>query len=89
MKEVVKIQFYRLAKTLAKNKIDITITDRAIEHFAKISYDPVFGARPVKRNLQRLLMNDLAREIIELKVHSQSKIVVDFDGEKIFFENRM
>ncbi len=87
MREVVKIQFNRLAQTLAKNKVEISITDQAVKYLAEISYDPTFGARPVKRNLQRLLMNDLAREIIEGYVASDTKISVDFNGYGISFKN--
>ncbi len=87
IKEVVRIQFDRLAKSLAKNKIEIQITEQAVGHLAIISYDPVFGARPVKRNLQRLVMNDMAKEIISGGITSASKITIDVVDDKIAFKN--
>ena len=87
IKEVVRIQFGRLARSLEKNNISISITDSAVNHIATISYDPVFGARPVKRNLQRLVMNDMAKEIISGNITGSSEIEIDFDGEKIVFNN--
>jgi ATP-dependent Clp protease ATP-binding subunit ClpB len=87
MKEVVRIQFGRLAQSVMKNKIEVTITENAVEQLAKISYDPVFGARPVKRNLQRLIMNDMAKEIISGDITSSSRITIDVVADKIVFKN--
>lgn len=87
IKKVVEIQFAKLAKSLIKNKIDVTITSKAIDHIADLSYDPVFGARPVKRNLQRLIMNDMAKEIIAGKITGDSKIEIDANKQNLIFRN--
>lgn len=87
IKKVVEIQFARIAKSLNNNKIDITITSKAIELIAGLSYDPVFGARPVKRNLQRLIMNDMAKEIIAGKITGDSKIEIDANKQNLIFRN--
>jgi ATP-dependent Clp protease ATP-binding subunit ClpB len=87
MKQVVRIQFERLVQSLKKNKIEITISEKAVDYLALLSYDPVFGARPVKRNLQRLVMNDMAKEIIGGKVTNASSITIDVVNDKIIFKN--
>ncbi|MDD2564600.1 MAG: AAA family ATPase, partial [Salinivirgaceae bacterium] len=88
IKEVVKLQFKRLAKMVEKNRIVLSMTDEAIEFIALQSYDPAFGARPVKRTLQRLIMNDLAREIISGTVENDSEIVIDLKEGRLVFTNR-
>ena len=88
IRQVVKLQFNRLVQMVDKNKINLSITDSAIDFIASQSYDPAFGARPVKRLLQRLIMNDLAREIISGKLGNDSEIVIDINEENLVFVNR-
>ena len=72
---------------LANNSISIEITEPAIEWIAKEGYDPQFGARPVKRVIQRHLLNDLSKQILSEKVTRDQKIVIDVKEGHIVFEN--
>ncbi len=85
VKQIVKIQFGLLAKTLAENNIKIEATEEAIDWLAQLGYDPQFGARPVKRVLQKRVVNELSKQILAGKVHADSEIMLDvFDGEFVF-----
>ncbi len=87
IKEIVKLQLDQLTKTLAAKQIELIIKEKAIEWLARAGFDPQYGARPVKRVIQKYLLNELSREIIAGKIDNNSKIVVDYDGEKLSFEN--
>ena len=84
---VVAMQFHSLKKMLKKNDIDIEMTSEAMKHIAETSYDVRYGARPVKRMMQRELINDLSKMILSDKVNKEKPIIVDFDGEGIVFRN--
>jgi len=70
-----------------ENTNDIDMTDAATRYIAKISYDPQYGARPVKRMMQRELLNELSRMIIADKVNKDKPITVDYDGKTLVFKN--
>jgi len=63
------------------------MTDEAMRYIGKISYDPQYGARPVKRMMQRELLNELSRMIIADKVNKDKPITVDYDGKGLVFRN--
>ena len=84
---VVAIQFNSLKKMLKKNDIEIEMTPEAMRFIAETSYDIRYGARPVKRMMQRELINDLSKLILSDKVNKEKTIVVDCEGEKIVFRN--
>ena len=84
---VVSMQFHSLKKMLKKNDIDIEMTSEAMKHIAETSYDVRYGARPVKRMMQRELINNLSKMILSDKVNNEKPIVVDYDGEGIVFRN--
>lgn len=84
---VVAMQFNKVKEMLQPNGIDITMTDAAMKYMAKISYDPQYGARPVKRMMQREMLNELSRMIIADKVNKDKPITVDFDGNGLVFKN--
>jgi ATP-dependent Clp protease ATP-binding subunit ClpB len=87
---IVKIQFNSVAKMLEKNDIKITITDKAIEWLAQLGYDPQFGARPLKRVLQKKILNELSKEILAGKINKEDHIVIDLDKKKEFvFRNQL
>ena len=85
--EVVRMQFNRVKKMLAENNISVGITDEAVELIAHQSYDPQYGARPVKRMMQRELLNELSKMIIADKVDRTKPITVTVKDGKLFFEN--
>ncbi len=84
---VVAMQFNKVKEMLKPNGIDITMTDAAMRYMAKISYDPQYGARPVKRMMQREMLNELSRMIIADKVNKDKPITVDYDGNGLIFKN--
>ncbi len=87
IEEVVRLQISLIAKRLAGNNISMEVSQAAVEEYAKMGYDPVYGARPVKRVLQRNLLNDLSKMILSGKVSPKSKILIDFDGNEFVFKN--
>ena len=82
---VVKIQLDIVAKMLEKNEILITATDEAVAHLAEVGYDPAMGARPVKRVIQRELLNPLSQELLEGKVSAKDNIVIDAIDDQLVF----
>ena len=85
--EVVRMQFNRVKKMLAENGITIDITNEAVELIAHQSYDPQYGARPVKRMMQRELLNELSKMIIADKVDRTKPIMVTVKDGILSFEN--
>ncbi|MCC7333297.1 MAG: ATP-dependent chaperone ClpB [Flavobacteriales bacterium] len=82
---IVVLQLKGLAKLLEKNNIMLDFTDEAVNHIADLGYDPQFGARPIKRIIQRNVLNELSKQILEGKVQPDSKIILDqFNGEFVF-----
>jgi ATP-dependent Clp protease ATP-binding subunit ClpB len=85
IQEIVKIQINSLKKRLAKNDISIDITEDAIKEIAQQGYDPQFGARPVKRVIQKMVLNELSKEILSGRVSNEDHILIDsFDGDIVF-----
>ncbi len=87
LKQIADIQLGRLRKRLAERKIVLEITDAALEHFARAGYDPVYGARPLKRLIQKELETALGRRIIANEVRDNSRVVVDYTGERLTFSS--
>lgn len=87
IREVVRIQLNNVAKMLEKNEILITATDEAVNLLADIGYDPAMGARPVKRVIQRQILNELSRQILEEKIHTNDNIVIDVIDDQFVFYN--
>ena len=87
IREVVRIQLSLVAKMLEKNEILISATDEAIDHLADIGYDPAMGARPVKRVIQRQILNELSRQILEEKIHTGENIIIDVIDDQFVFYN--
>ena len=85
--QIVRIQFGMLAKRLKESDIEIEATDEALEWLALEGYDPQFGARPVKRVMQRDLLNQLSKSILAGTVQAGSKILLDLKDGKLNFEN--
>jgi ATP-dependent Clp protease ATP-binding subunit ClpB len=83
--QIVKIQFEKIAENLKANGIHLTATPEAIEWLAQLGFDPQFGARPVKRVMQKKVLNELSKQILAGKVHADSKIVLDvFENNFVF-----
>ncbi len=85
VEEIVKLQFKQIEKLLAENDVKLTATKEAIEWMAELGYDPQFGARPIKRMLQKKVLNELSKEMLSGKIQKHQEIVVDvFDKEIVF-----
>ncbi|MGH7834896.1 MAG: ATP-dependent chaperone ClpB [Candidatus Binatia bacterium] len=85
IKAIVDIQLRRLAKILAERKIGIDVTERAKAVLAEKGYDPAYGARPLKRAIQRLVQDPLAVRILQGDFRDGDQVTVDFDGEELTF----
>jgi ATP-dependent Clp protease ATP-binding subunit ClpB len=84
LKEIVKIvelQLRDLEKRLKEKDIEVEIKEEVKEYLAKVGYDPVFGARPLKRLIQQKIYNLIAKEMLEGKIKEKSKIVIDIDSK--------
>lgn len=86
--DIVRLQIKSVNKMLAENGIVLEVTDQAVEWIAKEGYDPQFGARPVKRIIQRVLLNDLSKQILAEKVTKDNHIEVDVQDNQIVFRNK-
>jgi ATP-dependent Clp protease ATP-binding subunit ClpB len=84
---IVKIQFEQIAKRLAEQHLTISATDEAIDWLAQLGYDPQYGARPVKRVLQKQVLNELSKQILADKVDQSKEITVDVFDKQIVFRN--
>ncbi len=85
VKEITKIQLSLLAKRLQKENIQLEASNEAIEWLAEIGYDPQFGARPIKRTIQKKVMNELSKEILAGKISTGDHVIVDsFEREIVF-----
>ena len=88
IREIVRIQMAILCKKLEAENVQLEYTPAFEDAMVRDGYDPAFGARPVKRLIQRELVNKLAREILEGKVHKDSAIVVDFQDGGTVLRNK-
>jgi ATP-dependent Clp protease ATP-binding subunit ClpB len=85
IKEIVGLQLKSVTKMLAKQQITLDATPEAINYLAEKGYDPQFGARPVKRVIQKDVLNELSKEILSGKIAVDSIILLDcFDGQLVF-----
>jgi len=83
--DIVRMQFGRVEKQLAEQNIFLSATDEALDWLAQLGYDPVYGARPLKRVIQKRVLNELSKEILSGKVSRDSIIQLDvFDGKFVF-----
>jgi ATP-dependent Clp protease ATP-binding subunit ClpB len=85
VKEIVAIQIDSLKKKLKAQEIDLFVTNDAFDFIAETGYDPFFGARPVKRVIQKLVLNELSKALLSSTVDKSKKVVMDiFDGKIVF-----
>ena len=87
IRQIVRLQVNSVIKMLRDNDIEMEVTENAIGAIAKAGFDPEFGARPVKRALQKELLNELSKKMLSGEVTRDSKIVVDAEGEHLVFHN--
>ena len=87
IKQIVKLQIDSVSHMLEKNGVHLKVTDRTLDFLAQEGYDPEFGARPVKRVIHKMILNQLSKDIIAQKVNRDKPIVIDYDGNKLVFKN--
>ena len=85
VKQIVQIQLNNLKEVLIERNINLVVTDIAFEYIAEIGYDSYFGARPVKRVIQREVLNELSKALLAKKINTSSNVVMDYIDEKIIF----
>ncbi|MBE0649049.1 MAG: ATP-dependent chaperone ClpB [Bacteroidales bacterium] len=86
--DVVRLQLGIVEKMLEKNNIRLSATDKAIEFIGNVGFDPQYGARPIKRVLQKQVLNELSKMILQGKVDKDSEIMVDVKDGALVFENK-
>lgn len=87
IEQIVRLQVAGIARLLKDQDVQLDVADDAIALVAKAGFDPEFGARPVKRALQRLLLNDLSKDLLAGTVDKTKPIHVKADGDKLAFSN--
>ena len=87
IEQIVDIQMGIIKRMLAHNGITLSYTSAAKQLIARLGYDAMYGARPVKRVIQREVVNDLSKRILAGEVSSEREIVIDADGERLEFHN--
>ena len=88
IKKIVTLQFSMISSRLRKTGIDLDITSDAVNHLAELGYDPQYGARPVRRVLQREVVNVLSKKILEENINKNELMMVDYKNGRLVFENQ-
>ncbi len=87
IEEIVGIQVNGIKRMLAKNGVVLDVTPAALSYLAKEGYNPEFGARPVKRVIQRMVLNRLSKDILAQKVDREHPIIIDVKDDELIFKN--
>ena len=88
IKTIVSLQLDSIKKMLTIKDIILDATQEAIDYLAKVSYQPEFGARPIKRVIQKEVLNELSKQILSGKIISDSIILLDCFDDKLVFRNQ-
>jgi ATP-dependent Clp protease ATP-binding subunit ClpB len=88
MKEIIDIQIAGLMKRLEERKIHVELTDAAKEQLVREGYDPTYGARPLKRTIQRRVLDPLALRVLEGEFTEGDTVIVDGGPDGLLFEKR-
>ncbi len=86
---IVDIQVERMKKYIKEKNIDLKLTERAKEYFAEIGFDPIYGARPLKRVLQKMILNELAKNILEGSFQEGDTVEVDVENGQVHFSREI
>jgi ATP-dependent Clp protease ATP-binding subunit ClpB len=85
--EIVKLQFHSVLKMLESQGVHIALSDEAADWLAQLGFDPQFGARPIKRVIQRKILNELSKQILSNKINKDSDIFIDLENKEFAFRN--
>ncbi|HET8861197.1 ATP-dependent chaperone ClpB [Marivirga sp.] len=87
LRQIVNIQWKEVQKRLKENGIQIDATQDVLDYLGKIGYDPQFGARPLKRVMQRTILNELSKQILSGEISNDSTVLIEMENEEIIFRN--
>jgi ATP-dependent Clp protease ATP-binding subunit ClpB len=88
IRKIVDIQWREIQKRLHEANIEIDATTEVLDYLGEVGFDPNFGARPLKRTMQRLILNELSKQILSGYIKNDSAVLVDLDAEKqVYFKN--
>jgi len=85
--QIVRLQLNGVSKMLKESGVTLNVTDNAVSFISKVGYDPEFGARPVKRAIQKYVLNDLSKQLLSGKVNREKAITIDAEGDSLVFKN--
>ena len=87
VKEIVRLQLSNVEKMLKVNDMKLEVTEKAVDYLAEAGYDPMFGARPIKRAIQSHLINELSKRILAGTIVREKPIIIDAKGDELTFAN--
>jgi ATP-dependent Clp protease ATP-binding subunit ClpB len=88
IRKIVDIQWKEIQKRLADSNIEIEATTEVLDYLGKVGFDPQFGARPLKRTMQKLILNELSKQILSGYIKNDSAVLVDLDADnQVYFKN--
>lgn len=87
IEQIVRLQIETVKNLLKENEVSLEVTDKAVKFISKAGFDPDFGARPIKRAIQRYLLNDLSKQMLAGAVDKQNTIKVDSNDQMLLFSN--
>ncbi len=88
VRKIVELQLRKVEKMVEKNNIKLSATKKAIDHIANVGFDPQFGARPIKRVIQKDILNELSKMLLSEKVSKDANIIVDEKNGQLIFKNK-
>ncbi|MDE5103112.1 MAG: AAA family ATPase, partial [Trichodesmium sp. St19_bin2] len=88
LRQIVEIQVKRIERLLGEQKISLQLTDATLDHITEVGYDPIYGARPLKRAIQRELENPLANQILENRFVCGDVVIIDFVDSGLVFKKK-
>jgi ATP-dependent Clp protease ATP-binding subunit ClpB len=88
IRKIVELQLQKVEQMLEKTNIKLSATKKAIDYIAKVGFDPQFGARPIKRVIQKEILNELSKMLLSEKVNKDTTIIVDEKNGQLIFKNK-
>ena len=85
VREIVEIQINQMKQRLQDNGFKLDVSSEAVDWLAQLGYDPQFGARPLKRVLQKRVMDELSKQILSGNLSINDEIMIDYDGNQLIF----
>jgi len=87
LRQIVNIQWKEVQMRLKENGIQIDATQEVLDYLGRIGYDPQFGARPLKRVMQRTILNELSKQILSGEISNESTVLIEMENDEIVFRN--